>query len=134
MSAEIVSVRPQDLVGEAARIKVEGYRLVTISCVAVDAQAIDILYHFDKGLALKHFRVTVAKDSPVPSISAVYAAAFLVENEIQDLFGIAFDGLVVDYRRTLYLEAEVKVTPFCGYAAEQAPQGEQASKPTSVES
>jgi ech hydrogenase subunit D len=123
MSAEIVSVRPQDLVGEAARIKVEGYRLVTISCVAVDAQAIDILYHFDKGLTLKHFRVTVAKDSSVPSISAVYAAAFLVENEIQDLFGIAFDGLVVDYRRTLYLEAEVKVTPFCRYTAVQAPKG-----------
>jgi ech hydrogenase subunit D len=121
-------------VGEAARIKVEGYRLVTISCAAVDAQVIDILYHFDRHLALKHFRVTVANNASVPSISAVYPGAFLVENEIQDLFGIAFDGLVIDYRRTLYLEAEAKATPFCRYTAVEVTKGEPAPQRTSVES
>jgi Ni,Fe-hydrogenase III component G len=37
--------------------------------------------------------LTVPKDTLVPSISPVYFAAFLVENEIQDLFGIRFQGL-----------------------------------------
>jgi ech hydrogenase subunit D len=68
---------------------------------------------------LKHLRLTVPKDAPVPSISPVYFAAFLVENEIQDLFGIRFQGLAIDYDRTLYLEAEVKKTPFCKYVVTQ---------------
>lgn len=133
MGAEVIPVRPDTLVGEVARLKAEGYRFVTISSAVADAQAIDILYHFDMNLTLKHLRLTVAKDSSVPSITAVYPAAFLVENEIQDLFGIAFEGLAVDYKRTLYLEEEVKVTPFCRYTATQAPPVEQTKNGTSVE-
>lgn len=133
MRAEVISINPDALVGEVAKIKVEGCRFVTISCAVADAQAIDILYHFDRRLTLKHLRVTVPKDSSVPSISAVYAAAFLVENEIQDLFGISFEGLVVDYKRTLYLEEEVKVTPFCSYTAVQASPVAQTPNRASVE-
>ena len=132
MHAEVISVVPDALVGEVAKIKVEGYRFVTISCAMVDVQAVDILYHFDKHLSLKHLRVTVPKDSSVPSITAVYSAAFLVENEIQDLFGIAFEGLVLDYKRTLYLEEEVGVTPFCRFTAVRAPEVEQTPNQTSA--
>jgi ech hydrogenase subunit D len=115
MIEQVMAISPENVVGETAKMKVEGYRFVTLSCVELDETTVDILYHFDREFQLKHLRLTVPKDCPVPSISPVYFAAFLVENEIQDLFGIRFQGLAIDYDRTLYLEAEVKKTPFCKY-------------------
>jgi ech hydrogenase subunit D len=122
MQEEVIFVSSETLVGEAAKIKVEGFRLVTMSCVELDGDTVDILYHFDKDLTLKHLRLTASKDSAVPSISSVYFAAFLVENEIQDFFGIRFKGLVLDYERTLYLDSEVKIKPFCKYSVETSGQ------------
>jgi ech hydrogenase subunit D len=119
MKGEMISVSIDTVVGETAKIKVEGYRFVTMSCAELDQTMIDILYHFDKDLELKHLRLTVPRDTPVPSISLVYFAAFLVENEIQDLFAVRFKGLAIDYERTLYLDEEVKVTPFCKYVVEK---------------
>ena len=58
-------------------------------------------------------RLTVAKGESVPSISGVYFAALLIENETQDHFGVTFDGLVLDFGSRLYLEEEVKKYPFC---------------------
>ena len=113
MPHDVTCVSLEALVGEVAKIKVQGYRFVTLSGVERDADSFDIFYHFDKNLTLKHFKLSVSKGVSVPSITPVYFAAFLVENEIQDLFGIIFDGLVVDYERTLYLEPETKATPFC---------------------
>ena len=79
-----------------------GFRFVIATGIDTD-HWFEILYHFDKDLRLTHFRLTVSGGASVPSISSVYFAAFLVENEIQDLFGIRFKGLAVDYERTLYL-------------------------------
>jgi len=115
MREQIIPIGTDTLVGEAARLKVEGYRLVTLSCVEVDENTVDILYHFDRNLALKHLRLTVVKTTPVPSISPVYVAALLVENEIQDFFGLRFNGLVLDFQGSLYLEEEALKTPFCRF-------------------
>jgi hypothetical protein len=46
----------------------------------------------------------------------VYFAALLVENEIQDFFGIAFEGLAVDFKGMLYLEEEAIKTPYCRFS------------------
>jgi len=116
------------VVGECAKIKVAGFRFVTMSCAAIGDQHVDILYHFDKDLQLKHLRLTVARDTSIPSISAVYFAAFLVENEIQDLFGIRFEGLAIDYDRTLYLEEEITSVPLCKYTVAK-PSGESTQQP-----
>jgi len=111
----MTTVTPETVVAEVAKIKVDGYRLITMSCVDLDEEKVDLLYHFDKDLKEKHLRMTVAKKAPVPSISPVYFAAFLIENEIEDQFGLKFDGLVLDFGGTLYLEEEVMRTPFCKY-------------------
>ena len=121
MLHDVSFVSREELVGEIAKIKVRGYRFVTLSCVQRDEENFDIFYHFDKKLRLMHFKLSITRGLPVPSISPVYFAAFLVENEIQDLFGITFDGLVVDYERTLYLEPEIKATPFCRYTVTRTP-------------
>jgi ech hydrogenase subunit D len=134
MREEIVPVSAEALVGEVAKLKVQGYRLVTLSCTELDETTLDILYHFDKDLGLKHLRLTAAKSSPVPSISPVYFAALLVENEIQDFFGLRFEGLLVDYQGSLYLEEEALKTPYCRFslrtAAPSTVQTEKTDIPT----
>jgi ech hydrogenase subunit D len=69
---------------------------------------------------LKHLRLTAPKSTAVPSISPVYFAGLLVENEIQDHFGLTFDGLIVDYKGTLYLEEEALKTPYCRFSLRAA--------------
>ena len=120
MREEIMAVSAEALVGEVAKLKVLGYRLGTLSCTELDATTLDLLYHFDKDLGLKHLRLTAPKSSSVPSISPVYFAALLVENEIQDFFGLRFEGLLVDYRGTLYLEEEAIKTPYCRFSLRTA--------------
>jgi ech hydrogenase subunit D len=115
MREEVIAVSADTILGEAAKAKAEGYRLVTLTCVELDATSVDLLYHFDRDFELKHLRLTVAKEALLQSISPVYFAAFLVENEIQDLFGLRFQGLVVDYGRTLYFDEEVREAPFCRF-------------------
>ena len=120
MLGEVIPVSLDEVIEKIAKKKVEGYRFVTMSCAELDGNTFDILYHLDKDLKLINFRLTVPKNAAVPSISPVYFAAFLVENEMQDLFEIRFTGLVIDYERTLYLEEEVKITPFCKYSISAA--------------
>ncbi len=128
MNEPVIPVTIQTLVGDAAKAKAEGCRLVTLSCLEVDENNLEILYHFDRNLRLKHLRLRAPKGSTVPSISPVYFAAVLAENEIQDLFGVRFEGLAIDYRGTFYLEEESKKTPFCRISIQsremQGPAGE----------
>ena len=119
MQGEVIPVSLESVIGETGRMKAEGYRFVTMSCTELDEAQFDILYHFDKELQLKHLRLTAPNDTQVPSISSVYLAALLVENEIQDLFGVRFKGLAIDYDRTLYLDEEIKTTPFCKYTVKK---------------
>ena len=119
MKEETIPVTKETVIGETAKIKIEGYRFVTMTCVELDENQVDVIYHFDKNLQLKHFRLTVSKDTLIPSISVVYQSAFLVENEIQDLFGIHFDNLFIDYRRTLYLGGETIAAPFCKFTVKR---------------
>ena len=115
MLYKVLSIEIDRLLGEAAGLKTDGYRFVTISCTALDANQFDLLYHFDRDLELRHLRLMLDAGRAVPSISPIYFAAFLVENEIQDLFGIRFSGLAIDYQRTLYGEESTRITPFCKY-------------------
>lgn len=128
MREEVIPISLDAVVGEAGKMKAEGYRLVTMSSAELDAEKVDILYHFDKNLTMKHLRLTVAKDVQVPSISSVYLAALLVENEIQDLFGVRFKGLAIDFNRTLYLDEEIKTTPLCRYTVSRVNKVEPAAK------
>ena len=116
MTLETKTITPETVVGEVQALKNKGYRFVTMTCLDLDADTCEIMYHFDKDLELVHLRMTgIAKGSTVPSISQQLFAAFLVENEIRDQYGLCFEGLVLDFGGTLYLEDDVRRTPFCKY-------------------
>ncbi len=100
-SQEITLIGKNDLVGMVARFVAEGYRLVQIGCTTIQ-NAYEINYSFDKEYQFKNLRVTAGAGENIPSISAVYANAFLYENEIHDLFGIPITNINIDYGGTLY--------------------------------
>ena len=104
---------------EAKKCFDDGWRLVTMTAVDTGEAGFDILYHFDKNMTIKHYRLSIPKDTVVPSITPVYFAALLIENEIQDQFGIKFADLVLDFGGHLYLEEEVRAMPFCKVSVAQ---------------
>jgi ech hydrogenase subunit D len=112
MAIDTRIVTTDNVVAETQAMKDAGYRLVTMSVVDL-GDDLDILYHFDKDLQLVHFRLTVPKETSVPSISPVYFAALLIENETKDHFGVHFDNIVLDFGGRLYLEDCVASRPFC---------------------
>ncbi|NDY55754.1 NADH-quinone oxidoreductase subunit C [Desulfovibrio sulfodismutans] len=117
-------ITAQGLVALAKEKFAAGYRLLTLSCVDLGEAGLDILYHYDKNLHLENYRLTVPRGETVPSISGVYFAALLVENEIRDQFGVCFDGIVLDFGGTLYLEDEVRTSPFCKFSVSQTKPSE----------
>ena len=106
---EIIAIDKSDLVGLVAQYFSEGYRLVQIGCSTLES-AYELNYSLDKDYHFINLRITAAPGEELPSISVIYPNAFLYENEIHDLFGVAIKNISVDYRGTLYRTA-IK-TPF----------------------
>jgi ech hydrogenase subunit D len=106
---EIVPIEKSDLVGIVAELFAEGYRLVQIGCTTLP-DAYEFTYSFDREYRFKNLRFSIAPEEEVPSISVIYPNAFLYENEIHDLFGLAIKNISVDYKGMLYQTA-IK-TPF----------------------
>jgi ech hydrogenase subunit D len=84
-----------------------GWRLALINAASVLAadeteQKIEVTWAFARDTALEHIRERFAPGSKVPSISPIYRAAFLYENEMRELFGLDVEGIDVDLKGQLY--------------------------------
>ena len=112
MAFETKNLLKNQIVDEVQALKNKGYRFVTMTCVDL-GESLDLLYHFDLELRMVHLRITVPKGDTVPSISGIYFAALIIENETKDHFGVHFEGMAHDFGGNLYLEEEVKKFPFC---------------------
>jgi ech hydrogenase subunit D len=120
MVVESTPVTADELKDKVMKYKNDGWRLLTMTAIDIDENSIEVLYTFDMDLKLENLRLTCGQQDTVPSISDIYFAAFLVENEIQDQFGLCFKGLVLDFDRTLYKDDEVQTFPFCKYTVTKA--------------
>lgn len=101
----ILPVAVDRLVAEVQALRDQGWRLVQIGVTTLPT-CFEVNYSFDRALAFRNLRLTVpAAQARLPSVSGVYWCAFLYENEIHDLFGIAFDGLALDFKGHLYQTA-----------------------------
>jgi ech hydrogenase subunit D len=102
----------------AAQRRQQGWRLVVITALQ-DPQGLEISYVFEKGQQVEGLRLTLPLEAPsLPSITGSYLAAFTYENELQDLFGIKVEGLLLDFKGSFYMKA--KQGPFIKAVA--APQ------------
>jgi Ni,Fe-hydrogenase III component G len=91
-------------------LKNDGYRYATMICLKKD-DGHELIYIFDKDYKLKNLRYFVKPGEKPKSVSGIYLCALLIENEYQDLFGLTFDGLAIDYKGHLYLTPNSPKTP-----------------------
>ncbi len=102
----------ENMIEKIASLLPRNYRFVTMTAVDSDTH-FDIYYHFDLDYQLTNFQLKLEKGKALPSISAICPPAFIVENEIQDLFGIIISGLNLDYQDRFILSADAPLKPFC---------------------
>lgn len=106
---EPIEIGVGELLGQAGLLRGQGWRICQILSVSMGDQY-ELLYTFAKGLETKNLKLIVDENTVVPSITPIYAAAFLYENEIVELFGVNIENIQVSYERKLYkLDVE---TPF----------------------
>lgn len=104
-------VSKDELVKEVERLAGEGARFTTMVCLDRDPD-FEIIYMFQgEDLSLIKFRVRIAKDEEIPSISGVLLGAVLMENEIMEFFGVKFTNLALDFKCRMLLAADSPQTP-----------------------
>ena len=91
----------KDVYQTAQKMHDNGYRMVQI-CGITKEGATEVLYSYDKDHFLKNFKVTVPFGTPVKSITPIYWAAFVYENEVHDLFDVEFTDSKLDYKGNFF--------------------------------
>ena len=105
-----INVTLDTLLSEAAIRVGQKCRFVTLTCLDLGGEH-EILYHFDRDYQLSNLRLVLPKGEELPSITAVCPAAIIVENELQDLFGVKVKGLPIDYAGRLLLAETAPAAP-----------------------
>lgn len=83
----------------------QGYRLVQI-CAAKMPESLELTYSFDLADRLANLRLELPLHAlKVPSVSSIYWAAFIYENEMHDLYRLTVEGMAVDFCGQFYRTA-----------------------------
>ena len=89
----------------AKNLKDGAARYVQMLAVNKD-NSIDMVYSFmDSGRLIDYNVHDIPKNGHVSSISDLFFEAFVCENEISELFGLHFDGLLLDFKGKFYSPA-----------------------------
>ncbi len=100
-----------ELLPKVIEKKTEGWRLVQMCSVYLkDSETYELSYTFARDYESVTFRMVIKTDVEVPSITQIYEAAFLYENEMSELFGVKIMMITQDYKGKLYRIDEE--TPF----------------------
>ena len=114
-----------ELHGFAESRRAEGWRYVQTLAVLTE-EGVDLVYSFMKDGHLANSVVSIGRDAVVPSISDLFLAAFVFENEIHDLFGVTVEGIAIDFEGSFYQRANE--APMTILSPEQAAAREKARK------
>ena len=82
-------------------MKSENYRLMQAHAVSIE-NGYELSYTFGKDYDWVSLRLVIDENEEVPSITNIYQAAFLYENEMAELFGVKIRMISVDYHDKLY--------------------------------
>jgi len=86
-----------ELIQAVTELKENSARFITITTNDLKEDEVELIYHFEIDKHIDSIRLPAKKDKPIQSISGLYWAAFIAENELQDLFNLKFEDLVVDF-------------------------------------
>ena len=126
LATEFVPLQLDRLRDTAHRMKDEGWRFIQTHA-AYNEPNVDLYYSFMKDGNVVNYRIEgVTKEDPVPSITDIFLAAFVFENEARELFGVDMRDIAIDFQGGLYAPAETE--PMRIISPEQKAQIEKARK------
>ncbi|MFP4129040.1 MAG: NADH-quinone oxidoreductase subunit C [Desulfonatronovibrio sp.] len=106
-----IDITAEELGSRVLKLKQDGFRIMAVTPLDFGGE-LELIYLFDRDLEIKGLRLRVPRDANLQSITPHYYAAFLIENEIQDLFNVRFENLVIDYKGHLFVQEEVRNLPY----------------------
>ncbi len=108
----LIRIDATAIVSEGKKLLDTGCKFVTAVCNDLGEQ-LEVIYLFssNRGTEMKGFRCAVAKDEEIPSLTGTTLAAVLIENELQELFGLKIKGIAIDYGGHMLLAHDSPVMP-----------------------
>lgn len=110
--------------------KNEGYRLAQLCPKLERDDSITLIYTFVKESEMINYKVSGIKKgvTEVPSVTELFIAAFVFENEAHDLFGVNVVGNLIDFQGKFYSFADGVEAPMTIVTPAQLAAREKAAK------
>lgn len=130
VSQEFKPLALEDLLTTCKEYKEKGYRLTQILPKLERDDSITLIYTFVMGAEMVNFKVTgiIKGETVVPSVTEMFIACFVYENEAHDLFGVNVEGNLLDFQGKFYSFGEGIETPMTIITPEQLAAREKAAK------
>ena len=110
--SEFIPLQLDQLHREAAVLKSEGWRFIQTHAVNGE-DGVDLYYSFMKEGHIANYRVSgVKKGDAVPSVTDLFLAAFVFENEARELFGVDMRDIAIDFAGAMYAPADSEPMTF----------------------
>lgn len=91
-----IVIEPAQLSEKVKDLKADGYRLGQVHCTIIE-DSFELTYSFDKDHVLLNLRFVIPQEEEIMSITDIFWSAFMYENEMQDLFGVRFKHMILNY-------------------------------------
>jgi len=91
-----MQVTEETLLPKVREMKERGARFITVTTRDM-GDKLEVIYHFEVDDRVENLYLKTPRGEPVQSITGEYLVAFIAENECQDLFGVEFKDLAVDF-------------------------------------
>lgn len=100
------------IVNEGKKLLDSGAKFVTAVCNDL-GEKLEVTYFFSSGngVQMTGLRYAVGKDEEVPSLTGITLATVLIENEMQEMFGLKVKGLAIDYGGHMLLAHDSPTLP-----------------------
>mgnify|MGYP001064937259 FL=1 len=124
------SIPLDKLIDTCKERKNEGYRLAHLCPKLERDDSITLIYTFVKESEMINYKVSGIKKgvTEVPSVTELFIAAFVFENEAHDLFGVNVVGNLIDFQGKFYSFAEGVEAPMTIVTPAQLAAREKAAK------
>lgn len=125
-----VPIEIDELVDTAKEYKEQGYQLAQMMPILKEDDTIWLYYTFIKENDVINRRIegVIKGETEIPSLTPLFIAVFVNENEAHDLFGVNIVGNLIDFQGAFYRFAEGVEAPMSIVSPEQLAAREKAAK------
>lgn len=125
-----VPIEIDELVDTAKEYKEQGYQLAQMMPILKEDDTIWLYYTFIKENEVINRRIegVIKGETEIPSLTPLFIAVFVNENEAHDLFGVNIVGNLIDFQGAFYRFAEGVEAPMTVISPAQLAAREKAAK------